>query len=54
MSGFIEGDRSIAVTFTGCVGSDEIDLTLCFELCRETVWIVVKGVIWRDIFNIGG
>lgn len=54
VSGVVESDGTIAVSFPGCIGADEVHLAAGLQLGRELVWVVFAGVVWRLIFDIEG
>jgi hypothetical protein len=49
MRAFSEGNMATAITFSGCVGANEIELTSSLIGCRELIWIIlacVSGGCW--------
>ena len=50
VGGFVEGEGSVAVTFSGGVGADEVDLAVGFDQFGKSIRIVV--VVWRLIFFV--
>ena len=52
VSGMIEGDRAITVTFSRSIGTDKIYLAAGLELGGELIRIMFSGVVGRLILNV--
>lgn len=50
MGGFVEGEGTVAVAFSGGVGADEVDFAVGFDHSGKSIRIVV--VVWRLIFFV--